>query len=1204
MLLRRLSTFCFWTAILSGGLPLLAQPQVGRREFTPGTFRNVQDLPPGRFRSQLERLPASARARAEAWLGNFHFTEQDLTSLQVDAAGAIFYADDFMLAPVLLATGDSTAPVAETAAIAVTPFPASLVFHSRLGAPNVLFLNFSGENVSGTEWNTSLGRNSIPAVAFSVDGDYSTFSDAEQLAVKRIWQRVSEDYAPFNIDVTTERPGAFNNRTAHALITRSTDANGLDNPAATAGGVGYVNVFGSPTYASYRPVWIYVNNLAFDESYVGEAVSHEVGHNLGLSHDGRTDSNYYGGHGSGETSWGPIMGTGYNRNVSQWSKGEYYLSNNTQDDLATIAAKISYRTDDNGNTASSATALTITSGTQILATTPENDPTQTNSSNKGVLERSADADVFSFATGTGPIDLTVNPWIMPSGVTRGGNLDVLVELYDASGALVLTNNSAAQTSARLQANLAEGVYYLHIRNAAVGDPMSSTPSGYTAYASLGQYFITGSVVQSSVVIPPGAALQVTDILQTGVGTKQFTVVYSDNVGISVSTIDDNDILVTGPNGYRRSARFVALNVSANGTPRVATYAIDPPANAIWQPADDGTYLIWLQPNQVADTEGAWVGEGELGQFQVVVPHAIYFANMDASPGWTFEGLWQYGKPTYASGGPGAGFTGANIIAYNLSGNYENRLPLMFATTPPIDCSGSTALTLRFRRWLRLKNGDTALIQVSTNGADWGDVWSTSKPVGDSAWQEVQNALPSWAAGNATVRLRWGMGSGPSQNDIGWNLDDVQILGDGVFDTTVPGALLNIANVTAGGSPTHSFTVTYNDDSAISVASLGASDLLVTGPNGYSNLVEFVGVDMQSDGTPRTATYSVAAPGGTWDAADNGSYQIVLQNGEVVDSSNNAIPETLLGGFTVAITTNPQSLVVTPTLLSVVEGTNAMFALRLAEQPSADVAVTVVQTAGSSNIVLLSGSNHVFTSLNWSVPVSVGIVAMIDSDQRSDTATFECRSEGLAPVSVWITQQDLTPDPTLTVTVNNPLWGSVTPTNSSYPVGLSAEVTAQPAPYFRFVSWIGDYQATNNPLTVVLETNVSLEAIFGQMVTTNHATPHWWLAAQGYTDNFEAAELIVGANGITLWQSYVAGLNPADPSSQLRLSIERGVDETHPVLRWTPVDGRLYTLLQSTNWTQSFSPIPNASDLPSGVQSFTNVIDRASPVFYRLELRKP
>src|SRR6185436_3923112 len=139
----------------------------------------------------------------------------------------------------------------------------------------------------------------ISAVAFSTDGDLSTFSDAEQLAIKRIWQRVAEDYSPFDVDVTTERPAAFNNRTLNAVITRHTDANGQLNPFSDSGGVAYVNVFNTSTFSYYRPAWIYHDNLANDESFIAEAASHECGHNLGLSHDGRTDdTEYYGGHGS------------------------------------------------------------------------------------------------------------------------------------------------------------------------------------------------------------------------------------------------------------------------------------------------------------------------------------------------------------------------------------------------------------------------------------------------------------------------------------------------------------------------------------------------------------------------------------------------------------------------------------------------------------------------------------------------------------------------------------------------------------------------------------------------------------------------------------------------------------------------------------------------------------------------------------------
>ena len=232
-----------------------------------------------------------------------------MPSLHSDANGGILYVCDLVLEAAPSATEP---PPVGAAAVPISPFPASLVFHSRPGAANVLYLNFTGETVINTEWNNVVARSVIPAAAFSTDSDYSTFSDAEQLAIKRIWQRVAEDYAPFQIDVTTERPATFTTRTAHALITRTTDANGAANPYSTAGGVGYVNVFGTTSYAQYRPAWIYFDNLGYEESYIAEAAAHEIGHNLGLSHDGKTDgSEYYGGHGSGDISWGPLMGTGY-----------------------------------------------------------------------------------------------------------------------------------------------------------------------------------------------------------------------------------------------------------------------------------------------------------------------------------------------------------------------------------------------------------------------------------------------------------------------------------------------------------------------------------------------------------------------------------------------------------------------------------------------------------------------------------------------------------------------------------------------------------------------------------------------------------------------------------------------------------------------------------------------------------------------------
>ena len=245
-----------------------------------------------------------------------------------------------------------------------------------------------------------------------------------------------------------------------------------------------------------------------------------------------------------------------------------------------------------------------------------------------------------------------------------------------------------------------------------------------------------------------------------------------------------------------------------------------------------------------------------------IPNAVFAEYFNTNPGWTLGGQWQYGVPAYTSGGPSAGFTGTSILGYNLSGNYPNRLTTVYATTPAFDCTGDANLTLRFYRWLGLKGGDTATIQVSTNGTSWVDVWAAGGAIADTGWIQVQYALPSWVNNSPAVRLRWAMGSNNSQNDIGWNIDDVEVLAGGAMDTTAPVATMSVADVTVSGSPSHSLSVTYTDDTAIKVSTLGDGDLYVTGPNGYSNLVTFVGVDNAMDGTPRIASYSVAAPGGS------------------------------------------------------------------------------------------------------------------------------------------------------------------------------------------------------------------------------------------------------------------------------------------------------------------------------------------------------
>jgi len=109
----------------------------------------------------------------------------------------------------------------------------------------------------------------------------------------------------------------------------------------------------------------------------------------------------------------------------------------------------------------------------------------------------------------------------------------------------------------------------------------------------------------------------------------------------------------------------------------------------------------------------------------------------------------------------------------------------------------------------------------------------------------------------------------------------------------------LPDVTRRGGTAYDFTVTFRDDVAIRVASLGNGDVRVTGSNGFSASPEFLGVDLNSDGTPRTATYRLTPPGGFWDVADSGDYAIDLLANQIADTAGNFAPAVRLGQISAA-----------------------------------------------------------------------------------------------------------------------------------------------------------------------------------------------------------------------------------------------------------------------------------------------------------------
>jgi hypothetical protein len=338
---------------------------------------------------------------------------------------------------------------------------------------------------------------------------------------------------------------------------------------------------------------------------------------------------------------------------------------------------------------------------------------------------------------------------------------------------------------------------------------------------------------------------------------------TDNVGVDHYNVFRNGTEI----GQTLTNSFDDLTALASTAYNYTVDAIDSSGNtsALSSPLGvaTATQMTQLTGTLITSTAGSYLNDGEVAANVFDGNLNTYFDAPDASGDWVGLNL---GTPCYI-----------NRVVYapressNGSFAYETRMPggIFQASNDPTFTTG--------------------VVTLATIGNTPLDGWSGLEVTTPGAYQYVRYVGPAGAY---------------------CNVADLQFLGVPanaavpVLDTTPPsGSVTSAATLTSPGSAAYSFTVTWTDNVSVNAATLGNSNLIVTGPLGYSQTATLTSTGLTSGATV-AATYSVPAPAGGWVNADNGGYTIMLQPNQVADTSGNFAAAGNIGTFNVNVPVAP------------------------------------------------------------------------------------------------------------------------------------------------------------------------------------------------------------------------------------------------------------------------------------------------------------
>lgn len=829
------------------------------------------------------------------------------------------------------------------------PLSSLPVFNSNPGAGSVLYLDFHGEPAQ--TW----GAQAVPSTpAYDIDGDPSTFSPQEISNLTEIWSRVSEAYSPFDLNVTTVDPGNWDlsggssphNRQFRIVI--GGDGSWTGNAEGGVADIGSFSTWNVPNTGYVFPAQL-ANG---DPHYTAVDIVHEAGHGFGLYHQsvysGVTETVEY-NPGNGATA--PFMGNALSNARATWWNGPndqgYDLIQDDMAVLGTTSSGTGYRPLTAGQTAATASTLSLSAGSI---------------SGSGIIERTTQSDYYAFSTAAGTDTFNVN--VAQYGAMlharleiHDANDDVVATAADANtlGQTITTslaagnyflvvksygqygdvgqytlsgtvatgsssNNPTISISGAASVNENSG-YTLNLSSSDPGHTISSWsinwgdgtvdsvsgnpgsanhtyaagPNTYsiqaTATDDTGTYAAGAPQAVSVLHVPP--TLSISGGSSVNEGSTYTLGLSSSDPGHAVGswTINWGDGSVQSISGNPSSATHVyatgprSWTISATATDDVGAYAAGntvgvavndvPPTIALTGPqnVNEGSPYA-LNLGAVTDpgtqTVSSYVvhwGDGSSDTFSTPAAHTHVFGDA-GSDGIVVDLVDQNG--THVNAGT------TSVVV--------NEVPLVPTVSGPDTTTTTSLYTLSL-----------AAVEPPTETVGfWVINW------GDGSQAQTVPGNPSSVTHTFTTPGSYSVSGWAYNQDGPANTNVKTVTVTAIPDTTAPTALAAAADLTAGGAATYQFTVTYTDDMAVRGSTIGNGNVIVSGPNGFTQPATLVSVDAPGDGPSRTATYQINAPSGAWGFNDSGSYVIAMQPGSVTDTSGNSVAAGALGSFAISV----------------------------------------------------------------------------------------------------------------------------------------------------------------------------------------------------------------------------------------------------------------------------------------------------------------